>query len=723
MTIRTDVQVNWQLSPRLIIVDAPSVEITIQDLVDTARHLEAEIGNIEDDPIISAAGKESLGGGVTVGITATLQNSQLYFESRDTPLDNTKTVSTGNAAGTVCTSSGSFFQSDGLARGDIIFNGTTGASATVLSIELETQVTHLPLSGGSRADWQIGDNITTYDNTQCSVSGGNAVAVDGDDVSIPVILESFMTQVVRTAASSATTSNQAQLEYSTFSGGVSVNTATGTAGTEYPIGTPGSPSNNLVDTRAIAISRGFDTIYFKNSITIDAGDFDEFKFIGTSETNTVITIDPAASVINCEVVNATVTGTLDGGTSIKNCIVTTLAMFNGIISDCIIDGPITLGGVAEAIFKNCSSGVAGQATPIINMGGDGPDLIVRGWNGGLSLTNKTGATGATSIDLDSGQIIVESSVTAGEITVRGIGKLTNNSTGTTVINAEILDSANLNKTLFIDGRVYIDTTDGIAGTNFPLGTAVAPVDNITDALTIMHANELHGINLRGFITTAADLDGVDIIGGSGSSNIVGLLNGVTTNAAAFEQLIVYGEFNGLSRVRSCILGTTGLGGVTELEGRVVDCIINHTDGIIQKSSGAGTLLDNCSFIAPDDPQITLNANGKGLSLRHCTGNILVTNKTDIEADQLHVDGARLEIAASCTAGTYNVSGSGVLTDNSAGTTVVDDMHSTKTTEVHRIMGLDLSNAMTVTPTARTAGSISQTITGNGETTTTVTRDP
>ena len=42
-------------------------------------------------------------------------------------------------------------------------------------------------------------------------------------------------------------------------------------------------------------------------------------------------------------------------------------------------------------------------------------------------------------------------------------------------------------------------------------------------------------------------------------------------------------------------------------------------------------------------------------------------------------------------------------------------------ELWRIAGLDISNPMTVTPTSRDAGTISQDITGDGETTTTVTR--
>ena len=43
-------------------------------------------------------------------------------------------------------------------------------------------------------------------------------------------------------------------------------------------------------------------------------------------------------------------------------------------------------------------------------------------------------------------------------------------------------------------------------------------------------------------------------------------------------------------------------------------------------------------------------------------------------------------------------------------------------ELHKLQGLDASNPMTVTPTSRTTGRIRQTISGDGQTTTTVTRD-
>lgn len=82
MAIRSDVVVNWNASPRIITVLAPSVEITIQDLLDTCREIEDEPLNMVYAQLVSAAGKENLGGGVKVGITLRLLNAVLAFEAR-----------------------------------------------------------------------------------------------------------------------------------------------------------------------------------------------------------------------------------------------------------------------------------------------------------------------------------------------------------------------------------------------------------------------------------------------------------------------------------------------------------------------------------------------------------------------------------------------------------------------------------------------------------------
>ncbi|RLA01757.1 MAG: hypothetical protein DRQ42_02430, partial [Gammaproteobacteria bacterium] len=94
MAVRNDISIDWSLSPRIITVDAPSIEVTMQDLYDTLRT--EEVVQVDEPRIIAGAGKEPLGGGVVVGLTLTLNNALLAFEARSGPAYTQCNVSGGN---------------------------------------------------------------------------------------------------------------------------------------------------------------------------------------------------------------------------------------------------------------------------------------------------------------------------------------------------------------------------------------------------------------------------------------------------------------------------------------------------------------------------------------------------------------------------------------------------------------------------------------------------
>lgn len=96
MTILSNVRVDWDASPRVITVLSPATTISIQDLVDTCRSLEAELVNLAFPKLINASGKDQLGIGVYVGITCTMLNAQLAFEARGGPSFVQCIVSGGN---------------------------------------------------------------------------------------------------------------------------------------------------------------------------------------------------------------------------------------------------------------------------------------------------------------------------------------------------------------------------------------------------------------------------------------------------------------------------------------------------------------------------------------------------------------------------------------------------------------------------------------------------
>jgi hypothetical protein len=75
--------ITFDKANRLIIIEAPATEVTIQDLINAIRDYEDELVNLEISRIADAYGKQDLGGGAYVGITLVLINNwRIKFEDR-----------------------------------------------------------------------------------------------------------------------------------------------------------------------------------------------------------------------------------------------------------------------------------------------------------------------------------------------------------------------------------------------------------------------------------------------------------------------------------------------------------------------------------------------------------------------------------------------------------------------------------------------------------------
>ena len=82
MTIRTDLTIDWDSSPRIIEVDIASSDLNAQDLYDTLRDEAAKDYAMEDDDIVDAGGKEYLDAFRNIVITVTLKNAKVKFADR-----------------------------------------------------------------------------------------------------------------------------------------------------------------------------------------------------------------------------------------------------------------------------------------------------------------------------------------------------------------------------------------------------------------------------------------------------------------------------------------------------------------------------------------------------------------------------------------------------------------------------------------------------------------
>lgn len=206
----SDLWVNWTTIPRIIWVNAPRTELTVQDLIDTIRGvLEYHLDAMDDPTLISDfGGKQDLGGGTAVGLTLELNNAVVAFEARSTEFYDgyVSTPDVADAYGDTLIDAYATFITDEVAIGDLVVNLTDLSKATVLSVQSETELRTTPLAGGTTNKYNSNDHFDLYHVFECEVSGGNLVAVDYDGYAISQILPTFGTQVKVTAASSATIS-------------------------------------------------------------------------------------------------------------------------------------------------------------------------------------------------------------------------------------------------------------------------------------------------------------------------------------------------------------------------------------------------------------------------------------------------------------------------------------------------------------------------------------
>ncbi len=452
MAVRTDVTVDWQVDPRVATVAAPSTEFIMQDVVDTLRIAEYSFRGMTEPFLVSASGKEPLGGGVSVGITVALQNTTIEFEARDAPIE-TGTITNDPVSPIADTEiledNTADFISAGAARGSAVINFTDGSTASVLDVISATELRTTVLEGGSDNSYQIGDAYEVYGITQVTATGGNLTAVDTLQSPISPVSPTFGTQVLLTASSSATLQEQQDIEFGSFRGGVAVDiqnkTGRAVSGQTFPAGTSREPCNNWADAKAIADDRGFFTFFVLSDTSLPTTEtFDQFTFIGDSAFRTQLFLTVGASVTDCNFEELEITGTLDGASVLNKCRLLTLQMVNGFISQCeFTTGTLVLGGSLSATIINSFDGTAGTQSPVIDMGGAGQELTLRNFTGGVQLINKSGAD-AVSVSMVGGRINIANSVTNGQIVLRGTGEWDNEDTytgGATIINELVSNSA------------------------------------------------------------------------------------------------------------------------------------------------------------------------------------------------------------------------------------------------------------------------------------------
>ena len=459
MATRSDITVIQELSPRYAEIAAPSTEIVMQDYVDTMRVEEERFQSLGFPFLLSASGKQSLGGGTKVAITVQEENLQLAFQPRTTPAV-IGTVTTGSGAVSAVgryqfVDSGADFIAAGVKPGSFIVNFTDKSVCDVVRVIDATTLETRQLANGTDNEFDIGDSYHLWNIIQCTTSGGNLVATDDIGGEISPILPTAFTQVILQTSSSATIQELVDIQFASYDGGVTIETGQhGLPGVDFPIGTRRAPVNNWTDALYIAQTKGLKRFYVEDSQTIPEGlDLsDNFYIVGDGATVVTLTIPASCNTNNLRIQDVTLFNShMDALNLVERCVVYNCTMGGGFYYASAFAGSNTMVGNTQTNIFQCYSAVAGggpSQTPEFLVG----DAIIAGrdWMGGVEFKSKTG-TGGFSWDMSSGQVLVDDSCVAGEMTFRGIGKWTNRDTyaGTTTINAnELFNESQIEDTVW-----------------------------------------------------------------------------------------------------------------------------------------------------------------------------------------------------------------------------------------------------------------------------------
>lgn len=511
-------------------------------------------------------------------------------------------------------------------------------------------------------------------------------------------------------------------------GSIWVDTVNGVAGTvNFENGTVENPVLTLADALTLATSLSMTRFTIINGSTITlTSTLNNYVFFGDRWTLDLNGQDVGGTHFEGAEISGVSLGT---EAHYHNCNFSTVTLSNSHATHCRFSGTITLSSTGDYHFSDCHSGIAGTSAPIIDMGVAVVDvnLNIRHYSGGIDLRN-LGQAGTDTISMEgNGQLILNANCVGGEVAIRGLIKLVDNSSGVAIdddsrysrslqsyVNwEEDLTGHNTNNTagkilrllkelnVYSEAAIYVDTVNGVAGTeDFENGTILNPVNNIADAkilavslgfakfilatgssITLASAFNNYYFTGSGWII---DLGGQDI---GGSTIERALVSGIATGSS-----IIHFRKCGISTVTvpPCHFHRCGISGDITA-GSVGSFTFDHS-----YSSVPGTGTPSFDFGA--------TIGDVGLNVRFQSGGLEIKNYNALGTDTMSLEGfGQLVVNANCTGGIVVIRGHFTITDNAGGAVTFSDDARYDVTQIYsqivKFMSTDTTSELSAIPNA------------------------
>jgi len=225
---------------------------------------------------------------------------------------------------------------------------------------------------------------------------------------------------------------------------------------------------------------------------------------------------------------------------------------------------------------------------------------------------------------------------------------------------------------FLDARIFIDTINGLSGTIYPRGSLANPVSNYSDALII---REQRGLSQRYLLSGALSISNSPIEQSLQGNDWKGVnsiladftLNGNNTLNTVFTNLTISGTYNGHCHIQECVVN-----GGTDFEADVGNSGLKGTITLPSAPTNTSYVIHDCYSLVAGTGSPILDCNSAtnlDVSIRNYSGAIEIRNFVSGNMS-IDLDSGSIVVAASCTGGTLVITGTGAITDNSNGTTVV-----------------------------------------------------
>ena len=285
-------------------------------------------------------------------------------------------------------------------------------------------------------------------------------------------------------------SSVARLDLAQLLEAIYIDIANGVAGTDEGIGTPTNPVNNIADARVIADRENLRAFKLSGNITLDQS-YEDWNFQGlTANINNVISLN-GQSVDNSKFQDVVLDGTMSGIIECDHVGFQDVVDFDGVAFDSGVLSSIELAEGSFTVFTRCISGVAGNTKPLVSFNAGANPIgacNIRGWDGGIEVTNLNHVDEVVTIDMNSGRCKIASSCTAGEVVVGGVGSLDDQSAGATVIDYSLVDAEKLTRILdLMEADESITNTEAfkyLRGTTDVLLQKLVSGSGITGTITL-----------------------------------------------------------------------------------------------------------------------------------------------------------------------------------------------------------------------------------------------